>query len=167
MQAEEQPPEAPAQRSKAASKRARKKAAKEQAGTAFCGERPSGPSAQPTDSVAASDQAAVISCGSTPATGTSLLKAGSELPAATCSMHETPGAAKLPLPHSTMTASSNINTETEWWRCPLSGSVMQYPVLYGSGGHSFEREALEGWLSANPGVDPLSRQPLSPGGCGG
>ena len=166
MQAEEQPPEAPGQRSKAASKRARKKVAKEQAGTAFCGERPSGPSAQPTDSVAGSDQAPVISCGSTPATGTSLLEAGSELPAATCSMHETPGAAKLPLPHTTVTATSNINTETDWWRCALSGAVMRDPVLYGSGGHSFERAALEQWLAANPGVDPLSGQPFSPAGGG-
>ena len=163
MQAEEQPPEASGQRSKTASKRARKKAPKEQAGSAS-NERPSGSAAQPTDSVAGSDQAPVISCGSTPATGTSLREAGSEPPAAACSMHETPGAAKLPLPRSTATAISNINTETEWWRCPLSGAVMRDPVLYGSRGHSFEREALEGWLSANPGVDPLSGQQLLPDG---
>jgi U-box domain len=37
---------------------------------------------------------------------------------------------------------------------------MRDPVLYGSGGHSFKREALEEWLAANPGVDPLTRQPL-------
>ena len=54
--------------------------------------------------------------------------------------------------------------QSDWWRCPLSGSVMRDPVLYGSGGHSFEREALEQWLAANPGVDPLSGQPLPPGG---
>ena len=40
---------------------------------------------------------------------------------------------------------------------------MRDPVLYGSGGHSFERAALEHWLATNPGVDPLSRQPLPPG----
>ena len=39
---------------------------------------------------------------------------------------------------------------------------MRDPVLYGSEGHSFEREALEEWLAANPGVDPFSRQPLPP-----
>jgi U-box domain len=40
---------------------------------------------------------------------------------------------------------------------------MQDPVLYGSEGHSFERAALEQWLAANPGVHPISRQPLLPG----
>ena len=79
-------------------------------------------------------------------------------------MHETPCAE--PPPYSTMNASSNVNTETDWWRCPLSGSVMRDPVLYGSGGHSFEREALERWMAANPGVEPLTRQPLPPGGGG-
>ena len=39
---------------------------------------------------------------------------------------------------------------------------MQDPVLFGRGGHSFEREALEQWLAANPGVDPTTRQPLPP-----
>ena len=54
--------------------------------------------------------------------------------------------------------------EADWWRCPLSGEVIQDPpVLCGSGGHSFQREALERWLAANPGVHPLSRQPLPPG----
>ena len=162
MQAEEQPPDTPAQRSKQATKRARKKAASQHAGTAFRAEQSSGPAPQPADNAARCDQASVISCDSTPATGTSLLEAGSELPAAAGSMHETSGA-ELPLPHSTVTASSSVDTETDWWRCPLSGSVMQDPVLYGSSSHSFEREALEQWLAANPGVDPLSGQPLSPG----
>ena len=41
---------------------------------------------------------------------------------------------------------------------------MRCPVLCGSGGYSFEREALEQWLAANPaGVHPLSRQPLASG----
>ncbi len=40
---------------------------------------------------------------------------------------------------------------------------MQDPVLCGSGGHSFERDALDQWLAANPGVEPLSGQPLPPG----
>ena len=40
---------------------------------------------------------------------------------------------------------------------------MRDPVLCGGGGHSFEREALEQWLTTNPGVDPLSRRPLPPG----
>ena len=39
---------------------------------------------------------------------------------------------------------------------------MHDPVLIGSEGHSFEREALEEWLAAHPGVHPLSRQPLLP-----
>ena len=40
---------------------------------------------------------------------------------------------------------------------------MRDPVLCGSEGHSFERAALEEWLAANPGIDPLSsRQPLPP-----
>jgi U-box domain len=53
---------------------------------------------------------------------------------------------------------------SDWWRCPLSGQVMQDPVLYGSEGHSFEREALECWVAANPGVDPFTGQPLPPEG---
>ena len=40
---------------------------------------------------------------------------------------------------------------------------MRDPVLCGCEGHSFEREALEQWLAANPGVHPLSRQPLQAG----
>ena len=40
---------------------------------------------------------------------------------------------------------------------------MRDPVLCGSGGHSFDWAALEGWLAANPAVDPLSRQPLKLG----
>jgi U-box domain len=40
---------------------------------------------------------------------------------------------------------------------------MRDPVLCGSEGHSFEREALEQWLAAHPGVDPLSRELLPPG----
>ena len=41
---------------------------------------------------------------------------------------------------------------------------MRDPVLYGSGGHSFVRAALEEWLAINPGVDPLSGRQLLPGG---
>jgi U-box domain len=41
---------------------------------------------------------------------------------------------------------------------------MRDPVLYGSEGHSFEREALERWVATNPGVDPLTGQPLAPEG---
>ena len=41
---------------------------------------------------------------------------------------------------------------------------MRDPVLYGSGGHSFEREALEQWLAAHPGVHPISGQPPPPEG---
>ena len=64
---------------------------------------------------------------------------------------------------STAAASDYPAAEPDWWRCPLSGEVMQDPVLYGSEGHSFERAALEQWLAANPGVHPISRQPLLPG----
>jgi U-box domain len=44
---------------------------------------------------------------------------------------------------------------------------MHDPVLFGSEGHSFEREALEEWLAAHPGVDPLTRQPLPFGASSG
>ena len=60
-------------------------------------------------------------------------------------------------------AADHPAAEPDWSRCPLSGKVMQDPVLYGSEGHSFERSALEQWLAANPGVHPISRQPLLPG----
>ena len=64
-------------------------------------------------------------------------------------------------------AADHPAAEPRWWRCPLSGKVMRDPVLYGDEGHSFERAALEEWLAANPGVDPLSRQPLPPGASNG
>ena len=51
----------------------------------------------------------------------------------------------------------------DWWRCSLSGEVMQDPVLFGSGGHSFEREALEQWLAANPQIQPITKEPLPSG----
>ena len=60
-------------------------------------------------------------------------------------------------------AADHPAVQSDWWCCPLSGKVMRDPVLYGSEGHSFEREALEEWLAANPGMQPLSRQPLPPG----
>lgn len=50
-----------------------------------------------------------------------------------------------------------------WCRCPLSGNVMQSPVLISGGdGTSFERAAIESWLDAHPGVAPLTLQPLPP-----
>ena len=40
---------------------------------------------------------------------------------------------------------------------------MRDPVLYGSGGHSFEREALEQWLAASPQVHPITKESLPSG----
>lgn len=39
---------------------------------------------------------------------------------------------------------------SDWWRCPLSGRVMRDPVLIGSMGDSFEREALEEVAGSQP-----------------
>jgi U-box domain len=75
---------------------------------------------------------------------------------------DSPGAHQTPVlqqPAIAMDA-SHAKKEPEWWRCPLSGEVMRDPVLWGGEGHSFEREALEQWLAANPGVHPLGEQPL-------
>jgi U-box domain len=74
-----------------------------------------------------------------------------------------PDAAVPPLQHAAVDVADAAAAQ-DWWRCPLSGGVMRDPVLYGSGGHSFERAALEQWLAANPGVDTLSRQLLPLGG---
>ena len=155
LQAEEQREGTSGQRSKAAAKRARKKAANQQAATADqskqAAKRPEPAAAGPHKS---HDQAA-----------------GSEQqlspqPAATAVVP--PAAAitaqsKFSIKQSVQSMGAAVATaRTEWLRCPLSGSIMRDPVLYGSEGHSFERAALEQWLAANPGVDPLSRQPLPP-----
>ena len=70
-------------------------------------------------------------------------------------------AAHLPLQQAVADI-SHAAADTDLY-CPLSGEVMRDPVLYGGGGHSFEREVLEEWVAANPGVHPLSQQPLPPG----
>jgi U-box domain len=67
-----------------------------------------------------------------------------------------------PLVQQVRVGAGDAAVQADWARCSLSGKMMRDPVLFGSGGHSFEREALEEWLAANPGVDPLSRQPLPP-----
>ena len=59
------------------------------------------------------------------------------------------GAAKSP-PQQSAADAIRQAAESDWWRCLLSGKVMQDPVLYGDGGHSLEREALEQWRVANP-----------------
>jgi U-box domain len=66
-------------------------------------------------------------------------------------------------PQQSPAALSSGDAAPEWCCCALTGSVMRHPVLCGSEGHSFEREALQQRLAANPGVHPISRQPLPPG----
>ena len=165
VQAEEEAAEAPAQPSKAAAKRARKKAARQRAVAASSSaEQPGGTAAaQPADDANGSDQAPTSTCSSTPATSTVPLESAAELQATACTGPDTACATDLPSTYLTKDATTAM-AESDWWRCPLSGRVMRDPVLCGGDGHSFEREALEQWLAASPGVDPLTRQPLPPGG---
>jgi U-box domain len=162
-QAEEQPAGALNQRSKAAAKRARKKAARQLQEAAI------GTDQQLTDGTAqlsvaepGAVQEASSTCSSTPPANGPQSQAPPVSPPAATSCNEGQDAADLPQQSSALHA-ARPSAQQEWWRCTLSGRVMRDPVLYGSGGHSFERVVLEGWLAAHPGVDPLSRQPLPPG----
>jgi U-box domain len=163
VQAEEEAAEATAQPSKAAAKRARKKAARQRAAAASPAEDLGGTAAQhPANEAAGSDQPLSSSCSSTLVTESAPRAAAAELQTSACGRHDTAGDANLLLPHSAAKA-TGATAESDWWRCPLSGNGMRDPVLCGGEGHSFERAALEHWMATNPGVDPVSRQPLPPG----
>jgi U-box domain len=163
VQAEEQPMSASGQRSKAATKRARKKAAKQQAADAAASRAQVANTAALAAAVTPSParQAAVTSRCSTPGTEDAQLEESPAVQARVGSLRDDSGASEVPLQS---TAADHMPAaQSDWWRCPLSGRVMRDPVLYGSSGHSFEREALEEWAAANPGVQPLSREPMPPG----
>ena len=160
LQAEEQPTETSGQRSKTASKRACKKAARQGAGAASqdhqTADAEDGATAAPASTTAPQ---VVNTARSSPPAADALQPAAvpQMVAVAPDSMgNEVPSAS----------SSAAAPSAADWCRCALSGRVMRDPVLIGSGGHSFEREALEEWLAANPGVDPLSRQPLPPGSGG-
>jgi U-box domain len=166
MQAEEGHDTTPSQPSKAAGLHARKKAAKQQADAAGSKPQPADQAAQPATAFSsAGDEVALLTQSSATAVDVAQPGAAPVVPAAASSMQNSLDGPGLPVQQS-KAGWSLPAAESDWWRCPLSGKVMQDPVLHGSGGHSYEREALEQWLAAHPGVDPLSRQPLPPGaGC--
>jgi U-box domain len=159
VQADEKPAEAPTQRSKAATKRARKKAAKQQAADGLLNELPV--AAQLLAANADQEQMPVISCDSTTVPDAAQVGTAA-VPHATCSSTGSPGI-PTPLVHHSKMGAANAAVQPDWARCSLSGKIMLDPVLFGSGGHSFELEALEEWLAANPGVDPLSLKLLQLG----
>ena len=162
IQADEKPAAAPTQRSKAASKRARKKAAKQQAADSLPNELLVDAAAQPLAATADRKRMPVISCDSTTAPDATRVVGTAAVPHATCSSQGSPGIS-TPLVQQPRVGAAHAAVHADWARCSLSGKVMRDPVLFGSGGHSFEREALEEWLTANPGVDPLSLKLLQPG----
>lgn len=153
---------AASQSSRAAAKRARKKAAKQQASA---GARPkaaaAGTAAGPPVVIPSPDEQAAASCRST-------MPASDELAAEPA--YNVPSKAggdgsssdEVAMSQQPAAAADHPAVQSDWWRCPLSGKVMRDPVLFGGEGHSFEREALQEWLAANPGMHPLSRQPLPP-----
>jgi U-box domain len=157
LQAEEQPTGTSGQRSKAAIKRARKKSAN-QAATAEQNKQAARRAAEPAAAGAreAHDQAPESEQQLTPQPAANTVAPQ----AAAITAQSSPSGGRLPTQQSTGATAATAGRE--WLRCPLSGSFMRDPVLFGGEGHSFEREALEEWLAANPGVDPLSRQPLPP-----
>ena len=159
VQADEKPAEAPTQRSKAATKRARKKAAKQQAADGLLNELPV--AAQLLAANADQEQMPVISCDSTTVPDAAQV-ATAAVPHTTRSSQGSPGIS-TPLAQQTRVGAANAAVQADWARCSLSGKIMRDPVLFGEGGHSFERDALEEWLAANPGVDPLSLKLLQPG----
>ena len=163
MQAEEQPTGVSGQRSKAAAKRARKKAARQQAATAASNAHiinVTGLAVDPATLISGSAGEAEAISGSSPPAGADAAQLDAAQATASSSCDD-PSVLEAPLQS---TAADHMPAaQSDWWRCPLSGRVMRDPVLYGSSGHSFEREALEEWSEANPGVEPLSRQPLPPG----
>ena len=158
LQAEEQPTGTSGQRSKAATKRARKKAASQQAATANQNKEAAKQAAEPVAAGAreAHDQApeSEQQLSLQPAANTLAPQAAAITAQSSSSIGQLPAQQSI--------GATAATAGSEWLRCPLSGSVMRDPVLYGSEGHSFEREALEEWLAANFGVDPLSKRLLPP-----
>jgi U-box domain len=158
LQADEQSAQILGQPSKAATKRARKKAARQQ-------------SAAAAGDAAAADNTATSMVAAT-GTAEPQASAGSSsaapvtavlLPAAAAASASAAPPVATDIPAAALPAAQQ-SAAGDWWRCPLSGQVMRDPVLFGGEGHSFERAALEQWLAANPGVDPLSKQLLPPEG---
>lgn len=45
-------------------------------------------------------------------------------------------------------------------RCPISGEIMEDPVILACSGVSYERRELEAWIEEN-GTDPESGEPLA------
>ena len=167
LQAEEEPADATRQRSKAAAKRARKKAAKQlQAAGTGSAEQLADSTAQLSVAEPGLVQGSSSKCGSTPAAGALSSQAAPVSLAAAASSIAGQHAADL-LQQSSAVHAARASVQQDWWRCTLSGKVMRDPVLYGIGGHSFERAILEEWLAAHPGVDPLSRQTLPSGASSG
>jgi hypothetical protein len=151
------------QRSKAATKRARKKASRQQ------GQAPAetdiASAAQPVTASSNTAHADDISHSNMAAAENTSAEAAAAAKAADGGAGDGSGVAQEPLQQPPAPA-DRAAAQSDWWRCLLSGEVMRDPVLYGNGGHSFERLALEEWLASNPGVDLLSGQPLPPGGGG-
>ena len=163
LQAEEESAQVLGQRSKALSKRARKKAARQQAAASAQGAQAAGGATAAATSDSAAQGQAAASCSSAP----TLVQtdAAAAPPAAALVSSGSPGRGDLPDQQPAATGAmpaghAAVVARSDWWRCPLSGKVMRDPVLYGSEGHSFEQETLERWAVSNPGVDPLTGQPL-------
>ena len=154
---------AASQSSRAAAKRARKKAAKQQASA---GAQPEGAAAStaaepPVVNPGPDEPAAASGRSITPASDDPAAEPARNLPStASGDGSSSDEVAMLQQPAA---AADHPAVQSDRWRCPLSGRVMPDPVLYGSEGYSFEREALEECLAANPGVHLLSRQLLPPG----
>jgi U-box domain len=158
-QADEKPAVAPSQqRSKAATKRARKRAAKQQAAASLPNELPVDVAAQPLAATFDEEQLPVISCDSTTAPDATQVGTAA-VPPATRSSQGSP-CMSTPQVQQSKVGAADAAVQADWARCSLSGKIMRDPVLFGSGGHSFERAALEEWLAANPGVDPLRMELL-------
>ena len=61
------------------------------------------------------------------------------------------------LQQSSAVHAARASVQQDWWRCTLSGKVMRDPVLYGIGGHSFERAILEGVAGCPPWSGPAQQ----------
>ena len=121
--------------------------------------------AQPLAATADREQLRSISCDGTIAPDATHVGTAA-VPHATRSSPGSPGTSTT-LVQQLRVGAADAAVQADWARCSLSGRIMRDPVLFGNGGHSFEREALEEWLAANPGVHPLSRQPMPPGASNG
>ena len=143
-------------------KHARKKAARQRATAVASAEQ--GTTAQARSASTDTEHTAVTDRRGTPLAADCTQSAAAHVLQETAkSAHNSLGASR-PLLQQPTVGTSHAAAQSDWWRCPLSGRVMRDPVLYGSGGHSFEREVLEQWLAANPGVDPLTLRALPLGG---